>query len=185
MSRSPWGILGVQPDAPRAEVRAAYRRLARELHPDRQGGDDRAMQELNEAWRQVAGAHAPAAIPAPPPQSRPEPQSRREPQAWVPPPGPPPRRQVGCAVAIAAVVVLIGIVIAGLAIGSGGSGGGSGAHTPPTLPGATVAEICADLRSHSAAQLAEEYAARYPQYTAAEFSGEIAQAGAEGCPGEL
>lgn len=33
------------------EIRRAYRARARVLHPDRHGGDERAMQKLNEAWR--------------------------------------------------------------------------------------------------------------------------------------
>jgi len=33
------------------EIHAAYRARARSLHPDVVAGDDRAMQDLNEAWR--------------------------------------------------------------------------------------------------------------------------------------
>lgn len=36
--------------ASRAAIRRAYRAKARRLHPDRPGGDARAMQALNEAW---------------------------------------------------------------------------------------------------------------------------------------
>ncbi len=51
-----YGLLGVQPRASRAELRAAYRRLARRLHPDANppGEDDvvanRRMAALNEAY---------------------------------------------------------------------------------------------------------------------------------------
>jgi molecular chaperone DnaJ len=41
--------LGVAPDADRDTIRAAYRRLAREHHPDR-GGDEATMAAINGAW---------------------------------------------------------------------------------------------------------------------------------------
>lgn len=43
--------LGVRRTASTSEIRTAYRSHARRLHPDRRAGDDRAMQDLNEAWR--------------------------------------------------------------------------------------------------------------------------------------
>ncbi len=43
--------LGVAPDASEAEIRDAYRRLARRAHPDAPGGSAREMAMLNEAWR--------------------------------------------------------------------------------------------------------------------------------------
>lgn len=43
--------LGVPPDAPAGVIKAAYRRLAREHHPDREGGSAERMQAINEAWR--------------------------------------------------------------------------------------------------------------------------------------
>jgi hypothetical protein len=73
-------LLGVRPDAPTSEVRRAYVALARQLHPDRAGGDSEAMRALNDAWAilrdpdrrarydrglaaPVAGAPAPAPAP--------------------------------------------------------------------------------------------------------------------------
>jgi curved DNA-binding protein CbpA len=55
-------VLGVGATASAADIRAAFRRRAREVHPDRQGEDspggvagghhaESAMRELNEAWR--------------------------------------------------------------------------------------------------------------------------------------
>lgn len=56
----PWhAVLGVAPTAGRDEIEAAYRRLARERHPDA-GGSDAMMSELN-----VARAAALAAAPTP------------------------------------------------------------------------------------------------------------------------
>lgn len=45
----PWQTLGVRPNAPAVEVRAAYRALALRHHPDA-GGSDEAMAELNRAY---------------------------------------------------------------------------------------------------------------------------------------
>jgi DnaJ domain len=67
----PYAVLGVAPTATLAEVRAARRRLARQLHPD-VGGDASRMQEVNRAFDQVVRALL----------GRPEPV--------VPPPSPPP-----------------------------------------------------------------------------------------------
>lgn len=43
--------LGVPPDASTAEIRAAYRALARRHHPDRSPADAGAMATINEAYR--------------------------------------------------------------------------------------------------------------------------------------
>jgi molecular chaperone DnaJ len=43
--------LGVRPDATAAEIRDAYRALARRYHPDRGGADPSAMAAINEAYR--------------------------------------------------------------------------------------------------------------------------------------
>lgn len=47
---SHYDVLGVDREAPAAEVRRAYLALARLHHPDRHGGDTTRMQALNEAW---------------------------------------------------------------------------------------------------------------------------------------
>jgi curved DNA-binding protein CbpA len=44
-----YAVLGVQPDADRTAIQAAYRMLARLHHPDF-GGDGSKMAALNEAW---------------------------------------------------------------------------------------------------------------------------------------
>jgi hypothetical protein len=49
VSPDPFGVLGLPASASLEEVRAARRRLAKALHPDR-GGDERRMQEVNAAF---------------------------------------------------------------------------------------------------------------------------------------
>ena len=51
----PWRVLGVEPGADPAAVRAAYRRLAWRHHPDR-GGSTARMGELNAAYALLRGA---------------------------------------------------------------------------------------------------------------------------------
>lgn len=51
--RTHYEVLGVDPGTGLDEIRAAYRARARELHPDRRGGDAGAAREMaavNEAW---------------------------------------------------------------------------------------------------------------------------------------
>ena len=49
----PFAVLGVDPGASAEELRAARRRLALLLHPDRIGGDAEAMRQLNTAFDQA------------------------------------------------------------------------------------------------------------------------------------
>lgn len=54
----PWyDVLGVAPDAPRAEIEAAWRAKARECHPDA-GGDHETMAAVNAAYEQAKEARA-------------------------------------------------------------------------------------------------------------------------------
>lgn len=48
-----YDILGLKPTATDEELKQAYRRLAREYHPDKCGGDDSKMTMLNEAYHLV------------------------------------------------------------------------------------------------------------------------------------
>lgn len=62
--RDPYAVLGVAPDAPMAEVRAAWRARVRACHPDAmiaRGVPEEAvkiaekrMQDINEAWEQIS-----------------------------------------------------------------------------------------------------------------------------------
>jgi hypothetical protein len=75
--------MGVEPAAPHDEIRAAYLRLARSLHPDRHEGGtpterqlaERRMREVNEAWGvlgdQAARANYDRELRAPVPPPRP------------------------------------------------------------------------------------------------------------------
>lgn len=54
MSKDYYNILGVDKSASQDEVKKAFRKLAHEHHPDKQGGDEAKFKELNEAY-QVLG----------------------------------------------------------------------------------------------------------------------------------
>lgn len=50
MAKSYYSILGVSPDATTSEVKNAYRRLAKQYHPDHEGGDSRKFRDIQEAY---------------------------------------------------------------------------------------------------------------------------------------
>lgn len=56
MLDDPYKVLGVGPNATDEEIKQAYRKLARQYHPDRNPGDQEAarkMQEVNAAYDQI------------------------------------------------------------------------------------------------------------------------------------
>ena len=54
------GLLGLPPHATTAEVRAAHRRLAKQLHPDRPAGNTAAFRRIQEAYEQLTQTSAEA-----------------------------------------------------------------------------------------------------------------------------
>ncbi len=52
-SDSWWSVLGVAHNASEMEIESAYRRLAKQFHPDVPGGDSERFQRINEAYQQV------------------------------------------------------------------------------------------------------------------------------------
>src|SRR5919199_1642828 len=53
MTETPYDILGVRRDATQEQIRGAYRKLARKLHPDLNPGD----RTAEERFKQVSAAH--------------------------------------------------------------------------------------------------------------------------------
>ncbi len=78
----PFGVLGLGPSATLAEARAARKRLALELHPDR-GGDDERMRQVNAAFEAVVahltGRRPLADVPGPAPATTRRPSTPRRP----------------------------------------------------------------------------------------------------------
>ncbi|HOS87989.1 MAG TPA: molecular chaperone DnaJ [Candidatus Pacearchaeota archaeon] len=54
MSKDYYKILGISKDSTQDEIKKAYYKLARQYHPDKEGGDEEKFKEINEAY-QVLG----------------------------------------------------------------------------------------------------------------------------------
>lgn len=55
--RSAYAVLGLEPGADAAAIERAYRRLIKQHHPDRGGGDTARAVELNRAYRELRRAY--------------------------------------------------------------------------------------------------------------------------------
>ena len=53
MSKSFYDILGVSKNATQDEIKKAYRELCKKYHPDKHGGDDTKIKEVNEAYATI------------------------------------------------------------------------------------------------------------------------------------
>lgn len=53
-----YALFGLEPGAPPDELKRAYRRLCRDLHPDRSGGSEEGFRALKAAYDRLADAHS-------------------------------------------------------------------------------------------------------------------------------
>ncbi len=54
MSKDFYKILGVDKNASEADIKSAFRKLAHQHHPDKNGGDDKKFKEINEAYQTLS-----------------------------------------------------------------------------------------------------------------------------------
>ena len=54
MSKDYYKTLGVDKNASEADIKAAFRKLAHQHHPDKNGGDDKKFKEINEAYQTLS-----------------------------------------------------------------------------------------------------------------------------------
>lgn len=80
---SAYAALGLEPGADQAAVEEAYRRLIKQYHPDRSGGDAVRAAEINRAYFELRQQSAEPPIARPPVRSRSSRRRRRRSKAWL------------------------------------------------------------------------------------------------------
>ena len=116
-----YAVLGVAPAASEEDIRGAFRRRAKELHPDSQSGNASAFILLKRAYDVVIDPELRAAYDRdcqPPP--RPAPSTPRRPQSYRAQPPSPPRatssRRVGVGVVVVRYVIAF-LIMAAISLG--------------------------------------------------------------------
>jgi hypothetical protein len=138
-----YGLLGVSPDASADEIRRAYYRAARQLHPDVNPDAEAAgaMRRLNDAWavlgdpaaRRRYDAHlSPVAARSTPAEPRPTPRERPDLTPTRPP------RFIRPSALIVAILLLIFVVTAYAGHGSNNRGS-TPSSRPAPVPPTTIA----------------------------------------------
>ena len=78
MGTDPYQVLGVSPNASEDEIRQAYRRLAKQYHPDLNPGDKTAAQKMNEINAAYDAIKNPQAYRQQQAQQQAQPQARQQ-----------------------------------------------------------------------------------------------------------
>jgi len=73
---SAFAALGLEPGADAAAIEQAYRRLIKQHHPDREGGDAGRASEINRAYHELKARPSPQATVRTPPSRAPAPRTR-------------------------------------------------------------------------------------------------------------
>ena len=115
---SAYAALGLEPDADGAAVERAYKRLIKEHHPDREGGDAARATEINRAYRELREPASKDAL-----EFHEHPDDARRPRGWM----------------IAAVALATGIILGLLLAGPMGQWWPGSSSTPPVVRGTAAA----------------------------------------------
>lgn len=55
---NPYRILGVSPLDSLDKIKAVYRKLCKQYHPDEEGGDATKFAEISKAWKVISESHS-------------------------------------------------------------------------------------------------------------------------------
>lgn len=110
---SAYAVLGLRPGAPREDIDAAYRRLMKQHHPDRPGGDAVRAAEINRAYSELRKFSLEAAQQHQQHQQQPRTKPNVKWRPPVPPPPAPPRRRSRAPLLALLLVGIAGLVVQG------------------------------------------------------------------------